>query len=160
MAKKSKKYNIDGEQYVFNFNDAGNLEGISKPSGRNGQYKETPVSPSSSEFASVAASEEATSAYNVANYGGNKNAYQDSATQATATQQNQSYDNKTKKNNNQDIDLPLNQPKNIATNQEENYGMGSPFTGYQDKKGKKVYANVFAYPLDIDPQQDHLKIKK
>ena len=160
MAKKSKKYNIDGEQYVFNFNDAGNLEGISKPSGRNGQYKETPVSPSSSEFASVAASEEATSAYNVANYGGNKNAYQDSATQATATQQNQSFDNKTKKNNNQDIDLPLNQTNNIATNREENYGMGSPFTGYQDKKGKKVYADVFAYPLDIDPQQDHLKIKK
>ena len=160
MAKKSKKYKIDGVNYVFNFNDAGNLEGISKPSGRNGQYKETPVSPSSSEFASVAASEEATSAYNVANYGGNKNAYQDSATQATATQQNQSYDNKTKKNNNQDIDLPLNQPKNIATNREENYGIGDPFTGYQAKKGKKVYADVFAYPLDIDPLQDHLKIKK
>ena len=160
MAKKSKKYKIDGVNYVFNFNDAGNLEGISKPSGRNGQYKETPVSPSSSEFASVAASEEATSAYNVANYGGNKNAYQDSATQATDAQQNQSYDNKTKKNNNQDIDLPLNQSNNIATNQEKNYGIGSPFTGYQDKKGKKVYANVFAYPLDIDPQQDHLKIKK
>ena len=160
MAKKSKKYKIDGVNYVFNFNDAGNLEGISKPSGRNGQYKETPVSPSSSEFASVAASEEATSAYNVANYGGNKNAYQDSATQATVTQQNQSYDNKTKKNNNQDIDLPLNQPKNIATNREENYGIGDPFTGYQAKKGKKVYADVFAYPLDIDPLQDHLKIKK
>ena len=160
MAKKSKKYKIDGVNYVFNFNDAGNLEGISKPSGRNGQYKETPVSPSSSEFASVATSEEATSAYNVANYGGNKNAYQDSATQATDAQQNQSYDNKTKKNNNQDIDLPLNQSNNIATNQEKNYGIGSPFTGYQDKKGKKVYANVFAYPLDIDPQQDHLKIKK
>ena len=61
MAKKSKKYKIDGENYVFIFNDAGNLEGISKPSGRNGQYKETAVDPSSSEFASVAASEEATS---------------------------------------------------------------------------------------------------
>ena len=35
MAKKSKKYKIDGVNYVFNFNDAGNLEGISKPSGRN-----------------------------------------------------------------------------------------------------------------------------
>tara|TARA_A100001388_G_scaffold104511_1_gene76350 strand:+ start:515 stop:1885 length:1371 start_codon:yes stop_codon:yes gene_type:complete len=161
MAKKSKKYNIDGEQYVFNFNDAGNLVGISKPSGRNGQYKENAVDPNSDEFASVAASEEATSAYNVANYGGNKNAYQDSATQATATQQNQSYDNKTKKNNNQDIDLPLNQTNNIATNREENYGIGNPFTGYNNaKKGRKVYAEVFAYPLDIDPEQDHLKIKK
>ena len=87
MSKKSKKYNIDGEQYVFNFNDAGNLVGISKPSGRNGQYKETPIDPNSNEFASVAASEEATRAYNVANYGGKKDAYQDSATQATATQQ-------------------------------------------------------------------------
>ena len=68
--------------------------------------------------------------------------------------------NKTKKNNNQDIDLPLNQTNNIATNREENYGIGDPFTGYQAKKGKKVYADVFAYPLDIDPLQDHLKIKK
>ena len=72
MAKKSRKYNVDGVSYVFSFNDAGNLEGISKVRGRAGQKRETPISPSSSEFTRVAESEEATSAYNIANYGGNK----------------------------------------------------------------------------------------
>ena len=83
-------------------------------------------------------------------------------TKAPVTQTlNKVYDVKTKKNNNQDIDLPLNQSNNIATNREENYGIGNPFTGYNNaKKGKVVQSTVFAYPLDIDPQQDHLKIKK
>ena len=102
MAKKSRKYNVDGVSYVFSFNDAGNLEGISKVRGRAGQKRETPISPSSSEFTRVAESEEATSAYNIANYGGNKEAHRDHnagerATQTTITQQNQAYDVKTKK---------------------------------------------------------------
>ena len=58
MSKKSRKYNVDGVSYVFSFNDSGNLEGIAKPRGRAGQTKETPISPSSSEFTRVASSEE------------------------------------------------------------------------------------------------------
>ena len=158
MAKKSKKYNIDGEKYVFIFDDAGNLAGISKPSGRNGQYKENAVDPNSDEFARVAASEDALNAYNVNRFKGKGESGQ--ITKASDEELNKVYDQNTKKNNNQDIDLPLNQTNNIATNREENYGIGDPFTGYQAKKGKRVYADVFAYPLDIDPQQDHLKIKK
>ena len=158
MAKKSKKYNIDGEQYVFIFDNDGNLAGISKPSGRNGQYKENAVDPNSDEFARVAASEDALNAYNVNRFKGKGESGQ--ITKASDEELNKVYDQNTKKNNNQDIDLPLNQTNNIATNREENYGIGDPFTGYQAKKGKRVYADVFAYPLDIDPQQDHLKIKK
>ena len=37
--KKSRKYTIDGEKYVFNFNASGNLEGITSPKGRNGQLE-------------------------------------------------------------------------------------------------------------------------
>ena len=108
MSKKSKKYNVDGVSYVFSFNDAGNLDGISKTRGRAGQARETPISPSSSEFTRVAASEEATGAYNVANFGGNKNAYKkhddgERATQTTIIQQNQVYDVKTKKVDNEDF---------------------------------------------------------
>jgi hypothetical protein len=159
MAKKSKKYIIDGEQYVFIFNDAGNLEGISKPSGRNGQYKENAVDPNSDEFARVAASEDALNAYNVNRFKGKGESGQ--ITKASVEELNKVYDQNTKKNNNQDIDLPLNQSNNIATNREENYGIENPFTGYNNaKKGKVVQSTVFAYPLDIDPQQDHLKIKK
>ena len=159
MAKKSKKYNIDGEQYVFIFDNDGNLVGISKPSGRNGQYKENAVDPNSDEFARVAASEDALNAYNVNRFKGKGESGQ--ITKASVEELNKVYDQNTKKNNNQDIDLPLNQTNNIATNREENYGIGNPFTGYNNaKKGRKVYAEVFAYPLDIDPLQDHLKIKK
>ena len=159
MAKKSKKYNIDGEQYVFIFDNAGNLAGISKPSGRNGQYKENAVDPNSDEFARVAASEDALNAYNVNRFKGKGKSGQ--ITKASNEELNKVYDQNTKKNNNQDIDLPLNQTNNIATNREENYGIGNPFTGYNHaKKGRKAYAEVFAYPLDIDPEQDHLKIKK
>ena len=43
--KKSRKYTIDGEKYVFNFNASGNLEGITSPKGRNGQLRQNPIDP-------------------------------------------------------------------------------------------------------------------
>ena len=65
-----------------------------------------------------------------------------------------------KKETNEDKDISTTSPSESSLAAANNYGIGDPFTGYQAKKGKKVYADVFAYPLDIDPQQDHLKIKK
>mgnify|MGYP003118578467 CR=1 FL=1 len=151
MAKKSRKYNVDGVSYVFSFNDAGNLEGISKVRGRAGQKRETPISPSSSEFTRVAESEEATSAYNIANYGGNKEAHRDHnagerATQTTITQQNQAYDVKTKKVNNEEFVEEDNNDQNIATQ------LASPKTS-----GK---SEVMSYPFDLNPKQDHFKIMR
>ena len=151
MAKKSRKYNVDGVSYVFSFNDAGNLEGISKVRGRAGQKRETPISPSSSEFTRVAESEEATSAYNIANYGGNKKAHRDHnagerATQTTITQQNQAYDVKTKKVNNEEFVEEDNNDQNIATQ------LASPKTS-----GK---SEVMSYPFDLNPKQDHFKIMR
>ena len=145
MSKKSRKYNVDGVSYVFSFNDAGNLEGISKVRGRAGQKRETPISPSSSEFTRVAASEEAVRAYNIANYGGNKNAYQDSVTQTTVTQQNQAYDVKTKKITNESfVEKSNNDPTGIA--------FAEPKTRSAPK--------IMQYPYDIDKNQDHLKISR
>ena len=46
--KKSRKYTIDGEKYVFNFNASGNLEGITSPKGRNGQLRKNPIDHNSS----------------------------------------------------------------------------------------------------------------
>ena len=153
MAKKSRKYNVDGVSYVFSFNDAGNLEGISKVRGRAGQKRETPISPSSSEFTRVAESEEATSAYNIANYGGNKEAHRDHnagerATQTTITQQNQAYDVKTKKVNNEEFVEEDNNDQNIATNTYQN---ASPTSGKSE---------VMSYPFDLNPRQDHFKIMR
>ena len=146
MSKKSRKYNVDGVSYVFSFNDAGNLEGISKVRGRAGQKRETPISPSSSEFTRVAESEEAVRAYNVANYGGNKNAYQDSVTQTTVTQQNQAYDVKTKKVTNEDFVEENNNDQNVAPSQN-----ASP---------KPTKSEVLSYPSDLNPKQDHFKIMR
>ena len=65
---KSKKYNIDGKSYFFTFDKDKNLNGISQTAGRNGQYRETPLDPSSAEFATIASSDEALGAYNVNKY--------------------------------------------------------------------------------------------
>ena len=146
MSKKSKKYNVDGVSYVFSFNDAGNLEGISKTRGRAGQARETPISPSSSEFTRVAASEEAIRAYNVANYGGNKNAYQDSVTQTTVTQQNQAYDVKTKKVTNEEFVEEDNNDRNIATT--------------ESGQNASPKSEVMSYPFDLNLRQDHFKIMR
>ena len=146
MAKKSRKYNVDGVSYVFSFNDAGNLEGIAKTRGRAGQARETPISPSSSEFTRVASSEEAVRAYNVANYGGNKKAYQDSVTQTTVTQQNQAYDVKTKKVTNEEFVEEDNNDRNIATT--------------ESGQNASPKSEVLSYPFDLNPRQDHFKIMR
>ena len=152
MSKKSRKYNVDGVSYVFSFNDAGNLEGISKTRGRAGQTRETPISPSSSEFTRVAASEEATRAYNIANFGGSTDGYRDHdagerATQTTITQQNQAYDVKTKKVNNEEFVEEDTNDQNVAPSQN-----ASP-----KDSGK---SEVLSYPFDLNPRQDHFKIMR
>ena len=150
MSKKSRKYNVDGVSYVFSFNDSGNLEGIAKPRGRAGQTKETPISPSSSEFTRVASSEEATRAYNIANYGGNTDAYRkhdagERATQTTVTQQNQAYDVKTKKVTNESF-----------VEKEDNDSTGIAAATPKTRSAPKI----MQYPYDIDTKQDHLKISR
>ena len=151
MSKKSRKYNVDGVFYVFSFNDAGNLEGIAKTRGRAGQARETPISPSSSEFTRVAASEEATRAYNIANFGGSTDGYRDHdagerATQTTITQQNQAYDVKTKKVTNEEFVEEDNNDQNVAPSQN-----ASP---------KSTKSEVLSYPFDLNPRQDHFKIMR
>ena len=47
---KSRKYRIDGKQYVFTFDGNNKLNGISTGAGRNGQYRETPIDPTSMNF--------------------------------------------------------------------------------------------------------------
>ena len=143
---KSRKFKVDGVSYVATFDKDKNLNGISKTSGRAGQARETPISPSSSEFTRVVESEEAVRAYNVANYGGNKNAYQDSVTQTTVTQQNQAYDVKTKKITNEEFVEEDNNDQNIAVK--------------QDASPKSTKSEVLSYPFDLNPRQDHFKIMR
>ena len=144
--KKSRKYTIDGEKYVFNFNASGNLEGITSPKGRNGQLRQNPIDPDSSLYETLSTSDEAISAYNIANYGGNKDAYQDSVTKSEGLPEKQFFDkNKSKFTNESFLEQESNALENVSP--KEN---ASP-------KGK---TESMMYPLDLNFKQDHFKITK
>ena len=70
--KKSRKYDIDGTNYAFDF-DGGKLVGIKEDI--NGVL--TPVNPNTSAFSDIANSDEALRAYNVAKYTSAKKSYED-----------------------------------------------------------------------------------
>ena len=145
---KSRKFTVDGVSYITTFDKDGNLNGISKPSGRNGQYRETPVNPNSSEFANVLASEKALKAYNVNRFKGKGKT--EIITKVSNEELNKVYNEKTKKRINEDIDVKTSEPiqsASVAT------------TGGNNFK-PEPYVGILSYPLDIDPQQDHLKITK
>ena len=153
--KKSREYTQDdGSKVSYTFDrDDGKIIGITK----NGES----LDPNTSEFANFSQSDDALAAYNVAKFGNAKKSYiKDQPASKTAAELNSYHNQQNKKETNEDKDISTTSPSESSLATANNYGMGSPFTGYQAKKGKKVYANVFAYPLDIDPQQDHLKIKK
>ena len=144
--KKSRKYTIDGEKYVFNFDASGNLEGITSPKGRNGQLRQNPIDPNSSLYETLSTSDEAISAYNIANYGGNKDAYQDSVTRTEGLPEEQFFDkNKSKFANEDSVEQEINAIENVIP--KENASV----------KGK---TESMSYPLDLNFKQDHFKITK
>ena len=150
---KSRKFKVDGVSYVVSFDKDGNLNGVSKTAGRNGQYRETPVDPSSSEFTNVLASDDALNAYNVNRFKGK--ATTGEITKASVEELNKVYNDKTKKRTNEDIDL-----KSDTRESESSKNIAFPPRNLSAGREKLTYASVLAYPIDIEPQQDHLKIKK
>ena len=150
--KKSRNYTQDdGSKVSFDF-DGGKLVGIKKDG--------TSLNPESVEFVNLSNTDDALAAYNVSKYTSAKKSYEDSISIASKEERDDYYTKENKKETNEDKGISTTSPSESSLATANNYGIGDPFTGYQSKKGKKVYANVFAYPLDIDPQQDHLKIKK
>ena len=150
--KKSREYvQDDGSKVSFTFDrEDGKIIGITK----NGE----PLNPNTSEFENFSQSDDAVAAYNVAKYTSNKRAYVDSVESKSSDELNSYYINENKKETNEDKEISNTSETNVAP---DNFGIGNPLTGYNNaKKGKAVQSTVFAYPLDIDPQQDHLKIKK
>ena len=153
---KSKKYRLNskgeegtGTQYSFSFDKNNNLIGINQGAGRNGQYRETPLDPSSNLFTTLANSESALEAMNVNKFKGKTT--QTAMQIASAEELTQHYNNKDKKRTNEDIDVKTNkdpiQSASVATTDGTNFK-------------PEPYVGILSYPLDIDPQQDHLKITK
>ena len=143
---KSRKFKVDGVSYVATFDKDKNLNGISKTSGRAGQARETPISPSSSEFANVLASDEALNAYNVNRFKGK--ATTGEITKASVEELNKVYDQKTKKNSNESFieQEDVTKDQNIAS---QNASAKTP-----------TKSEVLSYPFDLNPRQDHFKIMR
>ena len=156
---KSRVYAIDDDDggssrvsYEFDANQ--NLLGITKDG--------SPVNPTSSDFTTLSSSDEAVSAFNVNKYGTNVNAYGDSVDKAEAEVLAEHFaDETSKKNNAQFIEEDFESPAPIAYNTGSNVG---DYERDERKKyiffGKKVKSDIMAYPVDIDPSQDHFKITR
>ena len=156
--KKSRQYSVDGNSYAFEF-VSDKLAGIKKSV--NGLLN--PIPPKGSEFASVSSSDEAINAFNVAKFGPNKAAYVDTVEKLSEDELQDYYQKEVKKGvNEQFIEnfaepaLAFTEPRD--TSGQYNRGNSSYRSKYKGILGNR--GNVYAYPLDIDLEQDHFKITK
>ena len=142
--KKSRKYEIDGSKVSFTFDrEDGKIVGVSK----NG----VSVDPNTNEFSDFSQSDEAINAYNVAKYTSNKRAYVDSVASKTSSELNSYYTEQSKKETNEQF-----VEEKTVGGVTSNVNSG---TGYQIAGGSGK-TDIMAYPLDINPHQDHFKITK
>ena len=145
--KKSRKYDIDGTNYAFDF-DGDKLVGIKEEI--NGVL--TPVPPKGNKFADISTSDEGLNAYNIAKYGPNKEGYVDAIEKLSDEETQEYYTKELKKLNNQQfVDNVSEQPIAFTSPREAD-------TGYKQRAGRG--SEIMAYPLDIDLNQDHFKITR
>ena len=149
---KSRSYEIDGSNVSFEFDrEDGKIIGVKK---QNNIGFFDPVDPKRSEFGDLSQSDEAVNAYNVAKYSSNKRAYVDSIASKTASELESHYNKElSKSNNSQFVDPEENLPS---------LAFSTPLsTGNSYRKGKGYRSSkVMTYPLDINPTQDHMKIRR
>ncbi len=154
---KSKSYDIGGSKYAFDFGgDPIKLKGIQKAND-SGDFDNTYLNPNTSEFSDIADTDEALDAYNIDKHGGNKDLYEDTTPQATASELNDLYNNSLKSKQNQQSQDPPNLPKTPVY---ANSSLGAYQGGSNYKRKNTSEKSLYAYPFDIDPNQDHMKITK
>jgi len=150
---KSKKYEIDGKSYYFSFDKNSKLNGISEVSGSGSQFRETPVNPSTKLFETLSTSDDALDALNVNKFKGTTT--QTAMEIASSEELNQNYEQKFKKRTNEDLNIKPVDPIQSASVGTDEFG-----TSYDERGYALPTDRLLAYPFDIDPQQDHLKITK
>ena len=150
--RKSRVYTQDdGSKVSFDF-DGGELVGVKKDGAS--------VRPDSTDFINLSLSDDALGAYNVSKYSSNKRSYEDSISIASTEERFNYFNTESKKETNEEKEISPQEKvtsRHVAT---DNFGLGDEFSEYKRSDKKLAYAGVLAYPLDIDPQQDHLKISK
>ena len=170
MSSKSRKYSIPGttfgSKYVFTFNDDGQLEGIKKQTKLGRPLRS--IDPDSAEFAKISSSSQALNAYNVNKYKGNKTSYKTSVEDIEKEpneKQDNNYTVELKKETNESFISTIDEyrsGRNISDSQGKIFDR-QYFPGYQeemDNRGQGRVSQIFAYPLDINPTQDHMKISR
>ena len=163
---KSRPYAIPGQtsgsKYVFSFNDKGEVEGVKKQLKQGRPF--LTVDPSSSEFDKVTSSSQALNAYNVNKYKGEKGKYKQSTgdiEKASKEQLDKEHgDNKKKQNNEQFVDTEKTLSIAERRKQAQTGSLGSTEEGFGGGKDGPKGSQLYAYPFDIDLEQDHLKISR
>ena len=168
--KKSKPYTIsgvsfaEGSQAVFLFNSDDQIVGVSERLS-NGNVK--PVEPNTTDYNQAVSSDEALRAYNVNKYKGNKSSYETAIIQAADSEISNFYTRQNKSFNNRSF-ISSRGVSNIAQYASASGGYGSESGTYQNfetsgtfsKLGRKDTAKIHAYPMEIDVDQDHMKITR
>ena len=147
---KSRPYTIDGKKYFFSFDENSNLNGISRSAPRGAVKEGAPLDPNSTEFSTISESSEALNALNVNKFKGNKRVYQTAMQVAPTEELTKVYNEKTKKNTNeQKVD-------------EETAIIDEAISTFQNYKDTGVgnASEMLAYPFNFDTSQDHLKITR
>ena len=142
---------IDG--FSYEFDSLGKIIGVFDHSD---PTNPAPVDPESKLYSDQVTSNDALTAFNFNRYGGNKDSYEDSVELTPAQVAKDFYDKEVKDNKErleEQNDAGLSNPS-LAP------GPASAYATYKSSRGKKVGTDLYTYPLDIDPKQDHLKISK
>jgi len=142
---------IDG--FSYEFDSLGKIIGVFDHSD---PTNPAPVDPESRTFRNQVRTNGALTAFNFNRYGGNKDSYEDDIELPSDEELEAFYDKEVKDNKErleeQQNDAGLSNPS-LAP------GPASAYASY--KRGRKTgNTDLFTYPLDIDPKQDHLKISK
>ena len=161
---QSKEYPVTGvtfEKASFSFDkNTGRLSGIKEKTANN-TFK--PVNPLSDDFTKVSETDEAVNAYNIANSKGNTANYISESSKIEKLSQEELVSKY-----NKDLKA-FNNASYVATI--DNYRSGRNIADsrgtYTDKQFFPFYnettqreSKIFAYPLDINPTQDHMKITR
>ena len=142
--KKSRNYTQDdGTKVSYTFDESRKLVGIKKDG--------VSLNPESVDFVNLAYTDQALSAYNISKYTSVKNSYEDSISIASKEERDNYYATESKKESNAQF-VESATGTSIASNL--NYGTGYKYFGGAGK------TDIMAYPLDINPHQDHFKITK
>ena len=116
------------------------------------------IDPISDLFDTAAATSEALEAYNIAKHGPNKDAYESLINISDPDLLKAYFDKEKKKLNNEQFVDPSDRLPSLAFSEPRS-------TGNSYRRGRKAPnrqggSDVMAYPLDIDPKQDHMKIRR